>query len=421
MAAFMRKNTIQVQFQQNATRPSAMEVHNFIENKLQLNEDQIDTIQLVAQDRFIYIKVTSVTIMQRILNQYTNEEIAFTYGNGEITKVSVDIAIGNLITVRVFDLPPEVPDEILKAKLQLYGTVHDIRKEKWSQQYNLKVYNGVRAAKMNIKTNIPNSMSVVGYRISVTYAGQPKSCFICGKADHIKDNCPSRSFRLTKKSSTELHVGDDTFVNLQELTSSNNEDTADKEKDNLMERKKETAMAEKALPIQELENALHQENDKDQTEQRNPPSVQDTEKEKMKTNEKQTNDPENKYSVMSQENEPRDPKMRKIERDKTIAAWNAPMQCDESSNIATTNTELNARSDKMEVGIEAERSTRKDDDPIHGGAATVTENNNVTQPRKAKFSPRDPRIKPVEIQTNTTDNSTDPDMKKKGTTRFTPY
>ena len=141
MAAFMRKNTIQVQFQQNATRPSAMEVHNFIENKLQLNEDQIDTIQLVAQDRFIYIKVTSVTIMQRILNQYTNEEIAFTYGNGEITKVSVDIAIGNLITVRVFDLPPEVPDEILKAKLQLYGTVHDIRKEKWSQQYNLKVYN----------------------------------------------------------------------------------------------------------------------------------------------------------------------------------------------------------------------------------------------------------------------------------------
>ncbi|PSN42582.1 hypothetical protein C0J52_08713 [Blattella germanica] len=69
----------------NVAKPSAFEVHKFIENELGFNEDQLDTIQLVARDKAVYIKVISTTLMQRVLNKY-NGIINFKYDNGEIVE-----------------------------------------------------------------------------------------------------------------------------------------------------------------------------------------------------------------------------------------------------------------------------------------------------------------------------------------------
>lgn len=115
MEQFSRKNTLKVTFPGNVAKPSAFEVHKFIENELGFNEDQLDTIQLVARDKAVYIKVISTTLMQRVLNKY-NGIINFKYDNGEIVEVKIEEAGGSKTNVRVFDLPPEIPDNVLKRK-----------------------------------------------------------------------------------------------------------------------------------------------------------------------------------------------------------------------------------------------------------------------------------------------------------------
>ncbi|PSN43347.1 hypothetical protein C0J52_15559 [Blattella germanica] len=98
MEQFSRKNTLKVTFPGNVTKPSAFEVHQFIENELGFNEDQLDTIQLVARDKAVYIKVISITLMQRVLNKY-NGIINFKYDNGEIVEVKIEEAGGSKTNV----------------------------------------------------------------------------------------------------------------------------------------------------------------------------------------------------------------------------------------------------------------------------------------------------------------------------------
>jgi hypothetical protein len=45
--------------------------------------------------------------------------------------------------IRVANLPPEVKEEVLKAAIVPYGTVINIREEKWSRVYRYVVANGI--------------------------------------------------------------------------------------------------------------------------------------------------------------------------------------------------------------------------------------------------------------------------------------
>ena len=40
---------------------------------------------------------------------------------------------------------------------------------------------------------------MAGYRVSITYIIQPKSCFTCGQYNHLKENCPNGIFSLPVK------------------------------------------------------------------------------------------------------------------------------------------------------------------------------------------------------------------------------
>lgn len=191
MEIYNRINTLRVKFDITATRPSALEVHDFVADTLHLTADQVDTLQLIARDRAVYIKLISVVLMERLLEKYAGSAV-FTYANGERTPVTVEKATGNTTTVRVFDLPPEIPNEVLRQHLERYGTVYEVRKEQWGTAYKIPVNTGVRAAKMALKTSIPNTIMVVGYRLTVSYAGQVKTCYVCGQSSHVKEQCPNR-------------------------------------------------------------------------------------------------------------------------------------------------------------------------------------------------------------------------------------
>ncbi|KAJ4438212.1 hypothetical protein ANN_14151 [Periplaneta americana] len=166
MVTVRRVNTIKVQFEASAPRPTAMKLHVWIPQTLNINTDQVDLLQLNMQEKSLYIKVISPTVYEKIMQKHEGET-KFKYGNGEQTHIKISQADSPAITVRVFNLPPEVPNSMVTTALTRYGVIHSVRSEQWSIAFPFPVNNGIRALKMEVKQNIP--VPIAGYNAHVTY------------------------------------------------------------------------------------------------------------------------------------------------------------------------------------------------------------------------------------------------------------
>ncbi|KAJ4446450.1 hypothetical protein ANN_13146 [Periplaneta americana] len=156
---------------------------------MQLKPDQVDTIQLNSRERCIYLKVISPGLYDKLLQTYDTPS-DFRYESGETTKVTVSAADTQTTTVRCFNLPPEVPHHVLSN----YGSVLDIRDERWSTQYLLPLNNGVKAIRMELKQSIPTSLKIANYDVNFSHPGQevnlqnldflgPRYNYICNVGD----------------------------------------------------------------------------------------------------------------------------------------------------------------------------------------------------------------------------------------------
>jgi len=83
-----------------------------------------------------------------------------------------------------------------------YGEVLNIHHETWSNIYRYKVPNGIRNALTSIKKHVPSRIFIGGHRATITYEGQPPTCFGCNGADHQYQQCPNRKQRATQKKRT---------------------------------------------------------------------------------------------------------------------------------------------------------------------------------------------------------------------------
>ncbi|KAJ4427044.1 hypothetical protein ANN_26843 [Periplaneta americana] len=193
MAHIQRKNTIKITFPAEAVKPTALELHNWIDAELNITPDQVEMIQLNTLERSIYLKLTSVTQYERLMNTYEGE-VNFKYENQSIIKVSFQRADINAITVRIFNVPPEVENNLVNQSLSQYGTVKTIRAELWSTQYKFPVNNGVRAVRIEMQKHIPSKLIIGGYTAVIHYPGQPQLCYICGESSHLRSECPRRKF-----------------------------------------------------------------------------------------------------------------------------------------------------------------------------------------------------------------------------------
>lgn len=176
-------------------RPSALEVHRWIQSFLRLTVDQIDMIQLDTLENTVYVKLISLVAYERILFERQGQhELKLT--DGRISKVHISAAGQMQTTVRVFRVPPEVPVTAITAALSKYGKVINQRREDWSHNYVYKVNNGITAVRMEIREAIPSFVMIEGYRAQVIYEGQARTCLACNSTNHVKQDCPLRRNRL---------------------------------------------------------------------------------------------------------------------------------------------------------------------------------------------------------------------------------
>lgn len=191
----MRINTLKAVFDRSHAKPTALEIHEWIDRDLGIKLDQLEAIQLVGYEQAVYIKVTSKTYYEKLLREHEGDKTV-KLGNGAIAIGTISAADTEIVNVRVFNVPMETPNDRISRNLTMYGKVLKVTNEQWSNGYPYPTFNGIRSVQMSITKVIPSNLMIAGHKAYVTYSGQLRSCFICNETTHLKESCPQRKFNL---------------------------------------------------------------------------------------------------------------------------------------------------------------------------------------------------------------------------------
>ena len=116
----------------------------------------------------------------------------YKHDNGEISIVTVELAGLGTKHVRVANLPPEIHDSVLRDTMSKHSDVKGIKEEQWSRIYRYSVSNGIRIVEVNLRTHVPSHVIIAGYRVLITYEGQPTTFYDYNEQSHQFIECPYR-------------------------------------------------------------------------------------------------------------------------------------------------------------------------------------------------------------------------------------
>ena len=78
-----------------------------------------------------------------------------------------------------------MPDSVVIGRLSHYGKVLSFRRDKLSSG----IFNGIRTARMRLKSHIPPSVFIAGETVYFSYSTQPRVCRRCGDENHFANSC----------------------------------------------------------------------------------------------------------------------------------------------------------------------------------------------------------------------------------------
>lgn len=191
----VRQHTLRATFDKEQQRPTALDVHRWIDEVLKIKDEELQTIQLVGKQNAAYLKFTSSANYERYVQRHTGTSVVELL-NGATTTVTITPAEDDYVSVRVLNIPPEVPNDRIRNTLQNFGKVLQIENEKWSHRYRYKIDTGIRVVQMVIKQSIPTNLTIANYEAYITYPGQEQTCFLCGSSSHLRHTCPNRSVKM---------------------------------------------------------------------------------------------------------------------------------------------------------------------------------------------------------------------------------
>lgn len=191
MADSYRKTYIKISFANEYARPKAHEIEPFIRDEVKIDPNHVVGIHLSIVSSVVYVKLINEAVCDGVVQAH-KQGLKFRHSDGHIGDVTIDRSGLGLRTIRVFELPFEVPSDVVIAALQPYGRVLSHVAEKWQTFTTYPVLNGVRQIKIELTKHVPSYLVIGGCRAIIIYDGQPKTCSGCGKEGHVRSECMQR-------------------------------------------------------------------------------------------------------------------------------------------------------------------------------------------------------------------------------------
>ncbi|XP_039442631.1 uncharacterized protein LOC120423036 [Culex pipiens pallens] len=192
-----RRNAVVIDYNVLPVRPDIEAVSKFISNDLQLDLKRVKNLQLNNSRNHVIIELGSPEEASDLAERHNLKHKVGC--RGKLFRIPIFLE-DNSIQVRVHDLPPHMPNEIIATHLEAYGEVNSIRREVW-REYFPGIPNGVRVVRMVLEKPIPSFIKVeeeVGY---ILYNQQVKTCRHCAKPLHHGKKC-DENLALTPTTTT---------------------------------------------------------------------------------------------------------------------------------------------------------------------------------------------------------------------------
>lgn len=188
-----RKTTVKITFAPRFARPKAYEIEHFLREELKIDPQYVIGIHFSITSSVVYLKLSNDTVCDKLVRDHQNG-LKFKHSDGNVGAVTIDHA--GIRTIRVFELPFEVPEKEVITALQPYGRVLSHVHEKWTTFTTYPVLNGVRQVRIDLTKHVPSYLTIGGCRAIIIYDGQPKTCSGCGKEGHVRSECAQK--RITQ-------------------------------------------------------------------------------------------------------------------------------------------------------------------------------------------------------------------------------
>ena len=148
-------------------------------------------VQMDGPKRHVYIKFRDNNRLLGVLH-LTGGQAEYRHTKWGNIDLRLETAGLGMRKVRIANLPPEVPDAVIRTVLSSYREVQGVQAETWSRAYRYTVANGIRIASVTLTKHIPSHITMAGNRVLVSYEGQPMTFYGCKRTGHLYQACPMR-------------------------------------------------------------------------------------------------------------------------------------------------------------------------------------------------------------------------------------
>jgi hypothetical protein len=168
---------------------SAFDIHEWIHDTMRLTEADVAMVQVDGTKRQVFVKLREYNKMQEILTS-TRGSGEVRHLNGEISTVRVQAAGLGTKRARLANLPPEVPDSVIRIMMSRFRGVREVLAETWPTACRYPVVNGIRIVVMTLRTHVPSNILMAGHRTLVSNEGQPTTFTDVTKRDMYTRTVP---------------------------------------------------------------------------------------------------------------------------------------------------------------------------------------------------------------------------------------
>lgn len=111
--------------------------------------------------------------------------------------------------IRIADFPVNVNLDIVKTRLREFGTVLNIRRERYkaTEEHDyIECYNGFITVRMTLNQPIPSYLMIGDYKVYVRYSGQLQTCRVCNQTGHLGAQCPKKKAQQVPKEAADKEM-----------------------------------------------------------------------------------------------------------------------------------------------------------------------------------------------------------------------